>query len=185
MADSNTYTLQEPLVIVPEGAYVIPDWAQDLWSVENCSVEKTTEGGYIVLDHNLCTVVFEGTRNACNKVLSPSHYAEEDFGIENYGDDFGTGNSDWVPWDLGESSCYSDEDLFLGSDAGAMVRCPHCGIDYWSEDGHPEGTLCPKFGIDVQPKADFAGKKNPGIITCPIHKVEYWWEDGCPKCDEM
>lgn len=66
-------------------------------------------------------------------------------------------------------------------EAGVMFTCPDCGETYWSEDGHPEGTLCPKYGIDAQKKPV---KDEPGKIECKIHPgTFYWYEDICPKCE--
>jgi len=58
-------------------------------------------------------------------------------------------------------------DCALGT--GVIVTFPDCGETYWSEDGHPAGTLCPKYGDDAQPKTKKA--EEPSLITCPKHNV--------------
>jgi hypothetical protein len=154
------------LMNVPEGYYVFPGWASG-WNDADCSVVSTIEDGWAVVDNKLQITIYVGTKASCERVLG-SAYTEDD------------------ATSLRTPLVYNMEDWLTDNalQEGVMISCPDCGESYWSEDGHPEGTLCPKFGINTKPKIDFAGRPNPRILTCRIHNIEYWWEDSCPKCDD-
>lgn len=66
---------------------------------------------------------------------------------------------------------------------GVMVTCPHCYEQYWSEDGHPSGTLCPVFGIDAEKPVHEELPGDKGFLVCPTHQQRYWYEDMCPTCE--
>lgn len=130
--------------------FVCPDWAKNVWNQNECTVEPATDGTVVVLDHSIQTVVYVG------------HTRKE------CDDWLGTGYrvEDWL------TDC--------AIDTGVMVTCPDCGETYWSENGHPEGTLCPKFGIEAIKETR---QNEPGKVECKKHPgTVYWWEDFCPEC---
>lgn len=40
--------------------FVCPDWARKVWSPDDCTIEPTTDGTSVVLDHSSQTVVYAG-----------------------------------------------------------------------------------------------------------------------------
>lgn len=50
--------------------FVCPDWAKEVWDRNECTVEPTTDGTFVVLDHSIQTVVYTGkTREECETWL--------------------------------------------------------------------------------------------------------------------
>jgi len=55
-----------------EFGFTCPDWAKPFWNQSECTVEKCTDGTYIVLDHSLNGVEIYAapTKGECTKWLS-------------------------------------------------------------------------------------------------------------------
>ncbi len=51
-------------------------------------------------------------------------------------------------------------------EVAGMVVCPGCGVEYWSEDGHPDGTLCPWIEGEEEPRPADARAHYPPCPKC-------------------
>ena len=54
-----------------QSGFICPEWARQLWSVDNLSCLTTTEGQSCLVDMNLQTTVFVGTLKECFDFITP------------------------------------------------------------------------------------------------------------------
>ncbi len=125
--------------------FVCPDWAKEVWNKNECTVEPSTDGTFVVLDHSIQTVVYRGkTDKECLDWLgNDADFTRLDMAF--FAEDMET-FFDLLAEKKGPGAVVD----FI--EEGGFATCPHCLEHYWSEDGHPRGTLCPKFGEENQPE---------------------------------
>lgn len=47
------------------GKFTCPKVLEPYWNIKECTVQKCTDGSYIILDHSIQSVIYEGTREEC------------------------------------------------------------------------------------------------------------------------
>lgn len=91
-------------------------------------------------------VVAEMDRNGRLTGAAAEAFASEESGIYTNWATFGT----WEAFQqqLSAEARIDEEppEAFSDKENDGFTTCPGCLSTYWSEDGHPTGTLCPFFG---------------------------------------